>query len=305
MSTTTEKKKKKTTLDLREKANRLKAQIERKLVESHGEITDEIDEMMNQLNDLFPEVSEKIESLRWAKTKVEAQKEGAKAIVDFYKGEAKKEKKTVSARDSNIEHIKNLVMMNLSTLESRDIRLSDGKKVYIRQFFSANIDDEAAAWSDLRNTDMAEKKAVLTDDGADQVKGAILSTLENIQTNDGEPMDFPPEVHSKLMDALDILGGAELSYSFDKRAINSEVKRLHKERKEALEPLLAELQEKQSTLDELMESHKPNGEGGENEEQIEALKAEINDLHKQADLIEDDYGISGVSYDINESVFGL
>ncbi len=309
MEDTMTKQKNDTTLDLREKANRLKAEIERMLIESHGEVTEEINEKMNQLNDLFPEVADKIESLRWAKMKVEAQKKGAEAIVDFYKGEAKKEKKTVSARDNNIEHIKNMVLMNLNTLESRDIRLSDGKKVYIREFFSANIEDEAAAWSDLQGTDMAEKQAVLSDGGLDQVKDAILCTLENIQTTGGEPVDFPSEVHTKLMEAMKMLKGAEVDYSFDKRALNKEVQRLHEERREKIEPVLGEMQGVSEELRKIEGQMRPDEQESEEQQALQAkaekLREELEALQETADQIDEDYGISGVTYDINESVFGL
>lgn len=298
--------KKDTTLDLREKANRLKAEIERQLVESHGVVNEEIDQKMDELNDLMPDVKEKIEGLRWAKKQVEAQVEATKASEKFWKEEAKKVRKTRDAREKNIDHIKNLVLMNLNTLESRDIRLSDGNKVYIREFFSANVEDEPAAWADLRKTDIAEKQAVLASDGVDQVKDAILSTLEFIQTENGEPKSLPTEIHTKLMSALKILNKAEVQYSFDGRALNSEVQRLHEERQKKLKPVMADLQSKKHELDELLEEYKPNGENDpELDGQVEQLKAEIDDLHDEADVITKEHSISGVTYDINESVFGL
>lgn len=304
-ATTKTEKKKQTSLDLRERANQLKAEIEKALLEAHGEVTEHIDELFDELAGLEPDVIGKIESLRWAHMKVKAQKAASKAIENFYKDEAQKAKVTTGAREKNIERIKDMVLLNLHTLEAPEVRLSDGNKVYIRTFFKATVDDEEAAYAYLKSTDIVDRQTVLDGDGLDRVKDAVLSTLEAIQTPEGEPVHLEAEVHTKLMHALDVMKSAQEQYKFDGKALNTEVERLHKERKEQMAPVLAELQQKQALYDEIIEDYKVKGDNTEIQADLDRLKSEIETLHGEADKIHHIYSIPGVSYQVNESVFGL
>lgn len=297
---------------MRNRKNELEAKIDRALIEAHGEVTEEIDQLFDELAALEPDVKGKIESLKWAHMKVKAQLKGSEAVEKFYKDEAKKAKVTTGAREKNIERIKDMVLLNLHTLEEREIRLSDGKKVWAQDFFKATVKDEEAAYANLKNTDIVERQSVLDSDGIDQVKDAVLSTLEAIQSPEGEPVHLDAGIHTKLMHALDVMKSAQDQYKFDGKRLNAEVKRLHEERKERLAPLqrkLAELSERKSRLIESFPKAEepeldPEEFSGINDE-LNAVEAEIADVKEHIEKIEEEYSISGVTYKINESVRGL
>jgi|GEM_PF-1563186 len=291
---TVKKGKKESAFDLTHKRRELEEKFDKMLLESGGELTDEIEELYQQIIDLDGGIADKVKSYQWVKRKLEAEVEAWNARSKYWQGVSDIDKKVRDSRKNNVENVKTRVVMLLRTQEDESV-LVDGKKVYLRDFYKVGIIEEEKAYTHLREHGLASKNIELEEDQASVLSDSLMTIQSEMQTPDGEPIVLSSDAQLAIGKAIEVFQNASRKITF------APWKDLNKHGQELHEIYLRETAEARDRLQviEGVLSQDPS------EESREQLVRERSEIHEYLQSVEQVNSIPGAEIELNKSVFGL
>lgn len=164
-------------------ANKVKDMLE----ESYGEITEEIEEALQELHKSEMSIEDKISSYMFVRDKIAEQKEAAIAMKAYYNSHSKQFLETEKARGNNIDALKKRVGMLLERLPGRKVNIG-GKNITMVDTTSVTIIDEEKAYATLRPHGLAEYVIELDGHELEALKNSMHAIRMECIDSDGAPV---------------------------------------------------------------------------------------------------------------------
>lgn len=286
---------KQSAFDLVHDKRKLEETFERMLLEADGEITEEIDQLYQQIIDLEDSIEDKVKAYRWVKLKIEAEVAAWKGRYEHWKKVAEVDRKVQKARENNVANLKSRVVMLLRSLDEESVKI-DGKKIYLRDYYKVSITNDELAYHYLSDHELASRRSILEDEDVNDLLDGLHLIRQEMQDESGQPMKLSPEANTAIGRAIEIIQQSGKEYVFAKATeLSKHAKQLHND----------ELSITVSARERLEEITALEAANGYDDEGLGELQKEKANIQAYLEKVSTDHSIPGATIELSKSVFGL